>query len=236
VRVFTEEKDRSTLLVVDQRGSMFFGTRRVMKSVSAAEVAALTAWRALAQGDRVGGLVLGDADLDEARPQRSRAAVVGLLERVAARNAALRADLPLPASETAMLDRALEAAARLASHDALVVVVSDFAGHGTHTRDLLAGLARRNDVLAVLVYDPFLLELPDAGDLVVSDGRLQVEIGFAQSRVRDGIVAFARGYGRAILAWQQEIGVPVLPLSTAEETAPQLRRLLGQMAASGKRR
>ena len=34
-----------------------------------------------------------------------------------------------------------------------------------------------------------------------------------------------------ILAWEREIGVPVLPLSAAEETAPQIRRLLGQAAA-----
>ena len=43
VRVYTEERDRPCLLVVDQRQSMFFGTRRCMKSVAAAEVAALAA-------------------------------------------------------------------------------------------------------------------------------------------------------------------------------------------------
>src|SRR5882672_1009364 len=44
VRVYTEEKDRSAYLVVDQRIEMFFGTRRAMKSVTAAEIAALSAW------------------------------------------------------------------------------------------------------------------------------------------------------------------------------------------------
>src|SRR5262245_23111710 len=54
VRVYTEERDRPLVLVVDQRQSMFFGTRRAMKSVAALEVTALAAWRALQQGDRVG--------------------------------------------------------------------------------------------------------------------------------------------------------------------------------------
>ncbi|MGD8898369.1 MAG: DUF58 domain-containing protein, partial [Acidobacteriota bacterium] len=40
VRVYTEERDRPALLLVDQRQSMFFGSRRAMKSVVAAEVAA----------------------------------------------------------------------------------------------------------------------------------------------------------------------------------------------------
>src|ERR1700741_1447956 len=52
VRVFNEERDRQTLLVVDQRLSMFFGTRRAMKSVTAAQAAAIAAWRILDSGDR----------------------------------------------------------------------------------------------------------------------------------------------------------------------------------------
>jgi hypothetical protein len=40
VRVYTGEKDRPTLFLVDQRINIFFGTRRAMKSVAAAEVAA----------------------------------------------------------------------------------------------------------------------------------------------------------------------------------------------------
>ena len=60
VRVFTEERDRPALLVVDQRMSMFFGTQLNMKSVTAAEAAAIVGFRILAQGDRVGGIVFDD--------------------------------------------------------------------------------------------------------------------------------------------------------------------------------
>ena len=84
----------------------------------------------------------------------------------------------------------------------------------------------------MLVYDPFLLELPSAIELVVSDGTLQVEL---RRGARASVLDYAHGYGRSILAWEREIGVPVLPLSAAEETAPQVRRLLGQ-AAGGPRR
>src|SRR6478736_3151869 len=63
VRVFNEERDRQGLLVVDQRLSMFFGTRRAMKSVTAAEAAAIGAWRVLGVGDRVGAVVFDDRGL-----------------------------------------------------------------------------------------------------------------------------------------------------------------------------
>ncbi len=71
VRVYDEEKDRPALVIVDQRINMFFGSRRAMKSVAAAEVAALCAWRITALGDRVGGFVFGDetVDRDQALPQ-----------------------------------------------------------------------------------------------------------------------------------------------------------------------
>ena len=70
------------IYLIDQRSSMFFGTRRAMKSVVAAETVALGAWRNLDQGDRVGGIVFGDEGLREFRPGRSRESVMRLLTEV----------------------------------------------------------------------------------------------------------------------------------------------------------
>jgi len=227
VRVYTEEKDRPALFIVDQRINMFFGTRRAMKSVAAAEATALGAWRALAQGDRVGGFVFNDRRIDEVRPLRSRAAVLRLLETIAKQNGELRADSDVHRAP-AQLDAALDGAARVAKHDHLILIASDFDGQGARTRDLLLRLARHNDVIAVVLYDPFLLELPRSGQLVVSDGELQVELEVGGARTRKSIEAFADARAKALLAWQRDLGIPVLPLSAGEETAPQLRKLLGQ--------
>ena len=68
VRVYSEERDRPVLLVIDQRQNMFFGSRRAMKSVVAAEVSALAAWRVLQAGDRVGALVFDDVEVVEFPP------------------------------------------------------------------------------------------------------------------------------------------------------------------------
>ena len=67
------------MLIVDQRQSMFFGTRLNMKSVTTAEIAALAAWRILAAGDRVGGMVVTDTGLAQVPAARSRGAVLRLL-------------------------------------------------------------------------------------------------------------------------------------------------------------
>jgi|APAra7269096819_1048525.scaffolds.fasta_scaffold05719_4 uncharacterized protein (DUF58 family) len=235
VRIYGEEKERPAILVVDQRINMFFGSRRAMKSVTAAEAAMLCAWRILGSGDRVGGFIFGDGDIEEVKPHRSRNAVIALADKIATRNAALKAAFagtPSPGS----LDDVLRRVTGIAHHDHLVVIISDFSGHGEATRDLLLALSARNDVICLLIYDPFLLELPKSADIVISGGGLQAELSLSQAGVRKSIDTFARNRGRELMAWQRELGLPMLPVSTAEETAPQLRRLLEQSAWRQRRR
>ncbi|MGO8088841.1 DUF58 domain-containing protein [Rhizobium leguminosarum] len=235
VRVYSEEKERPALIIVDQRINMFFGSRRSMKSVTAAEAAMLCAWRILGSGDRVGGFVFGESGTSEVKPHRSRNAVIAFAEKIARQNASLRADSRGEPDPQA-LDKVLSAVANIAHHDHLVVVVSDFDGHTATTRDILLRLSSRNDVICLLVYDPFLLELPTSGDIVVSGGGPQAELALRTASVRSSIDAFARNRGRELRAWQRQLGLPMLPISAAEETAPQLRRLLEQSAWRQRRR
>ncbi|MGO6687205.1 DUF58 domain-containing protein [Rhizobium leguminosarum] len=235
VRIYSEEKERPALIIVDQRINMFFGSRRSMKSVTAAEAAMLCAWRILGSGDRVGGFVFGESATSEVKPHRSRNAVIAFAEKIARQNASLRADSKGEPDPQA-LDKVLSAVANIAHHDHLVVVVSDFDGHTATTRDILLRLSSRNDVICLLVYDPFLLDLPTSGDIVVSGGGPQAELALRTASVRSSIDAFARNRGRELRAWQRQLGLPMLPVSAAEETAPQLRRLLEQSAWRQRRR
>ena len=88
-RVFNEERDRQALLIVDQRLSMFFGSRLAMKSVTAAQAAAVGAWRVLDVGDRVGAIVFNDRDIVEVGARRSRATVLQILSAIVAQNGEL---------------------------------------------------------------------------------------------------------------------------------------------------
>jgi hypothetical protein len=106
-------------------------------------------------------------------------------------------------------------------------VLSDFDVADAETERLVAGLARRNDLVLGLVSDPFAQDLPKGLKLIVSDGRLQAEIDAGDSTTHRHLSEMASGRLAAILDWQRRFGVPVLPLSTAEETLPQVRRLMG---------
>jgi uncharacterized protein (DUF58 family) len=228
IRVFNEERDRQALLVVDQRLSMFFGSRRAMKSVAAAEAAAIGAWRVLGAGDRVGAIVFDDRELTEIRPRRSRSTVLQILMAIVARNQALGVDRGISASPS-MLNNALQQAQRRALHDAVVIIISDFDGADDETHKMVGAMARHNDVVALLVHDPLQSDLPASARMTVTDGELQIHLEVGRESVRKSIVEASRDRLKTVFAWTQELGVPVLPLSAAEDTAQQLRRLLGTL-------
>lgn len=230
VRVYTEERDRPALLVVDQRMSMFFGTTRNMKSVTAAEAAALSAFRILRANDRVGGIVFGDERQVELAPRRSQRTVFAMLDAIADMNQSLHADKEVEAAP-GRLNQVLEAVGRLAKHDHLVLVFSDFSGIDASTQRRLTTIAGHNDLVLMLVYDPVAERLEPGARAVLGDTRLQAEIDLASPRTIEAIGGFSRERLRQIRHWQQEIRLSVLPLSAGEETLAQLRRLMG-LAAS----
>lgn len=226
VRVYTEERDRPAFLVVDQRISMFFGSRLNMKSVTAAQLAAATAWRVFDQGDRVGAVVFDDTHSMEVRPHRSQATVHRILHAVVDKNTALRADSSAH-REPAMLNRVLDTVAKFAAHDYLVAIFSDFDGADAQTRRLVSRISQHNDVVAVPIYDPMATDVPEAARLVVSDGELQVEMDTGRGAVRERLTKFTDDRLGAILAWQRELGVPVLPVTTETDALEQIRSLMG---------
>ena len=225
VRVYSEERERPVLLVIDQRSPMFFGSRTAMKSVTAAELAALGAWRTLQSGDRVGGIVFGDDELFDLRPQRNQTTVLRLLHEVARLNQKL-ATREMQ-SLTITLNQALEAASRRALHDHLVVVISDLSDADTDTQRIVTQLAAHNDVLIVAVYDPLGASLRNHPGMMATtaDGIRMVPNDAAFP------AKFEQAFRDRLDQWQQifrNLKVPVLPVSTVEPAADQLRELFGR--------
>nr|WP_254437106.1 DUF58 domain-containing protein [Ruegeria arenilitoris] len=225
VRVYTEERDRPALLLVDQRVSMFFGTQVYMKSVVAAEAAAIAAHRVLAQGDRVGGIVFGDTDLAEHRPQRRPAALRRFLSSLGALNCSLDAGLRPQASVT--LNQVLQQAARIAHTNALVCVFSDFDGLTDGSERLLRRLAHSNDLILFDISDPISRHMPPELRLTVSDGDQQIELDASDRQMSDRVTQAMEQRLTQLQSWSRRYGFPIVPLTTAEPALAQILRLFG---------
>lgn len=235
VRVYREERDRPALFVVDQRASMFFGSRTRMKSVAAAQAAALGLWRVLDQGDRVGAVVFGDEQVVSIRPHRSGRRALRILETIVEMNRALDARSGGGTGSAGRLAEALRETLRLAAHDFLVVVVSDFAGARAECASLLKRLAWHNDVIAVAVSDPLERTLPSAGPLVFQAAEGDLEVDTSDDALRRRFTDAFDDIAAERERFLRRLAVPVIPVDTTGPVAPQVREAIGRASAARRR-
>jgi uncharacterized protein (DUF58 family) len=226
VRVYTEERDRPVLAVVDQRLPMFFGSVTKMKSVVAAELAALTAWRVRSVGDRIGAILFNDETEVEVRAQRSERHLVTWLGKLVKMNNDLSVE-PGHHSNPSGLLSALKLLERRAGHDYLVIIISDFYGWDEEALKVIKRVNRHNDIICALVYDPLESSISGAQSLVVSDGQYQLEIDPGRHDLGE---KFEANFESSVARVRNELNrhrIPVLPISTATPVTEQLHEKLG---------
>ena len=195
-KVFREERDRPVILWLDLRRPMLFATKGVFKAVRAAQTAALVAWSAVANGDRLGGLIFSDREHVELRPRLGRRAALRML-RVICDTAFW--DPPHPAAATnrphaAAADKTHAAAAaqphtlerltRVARPGSQIFLLSDFRSLDASFERHLRQLARHSDVSLVHFFDPVERGLPPPGRYrVLAGGRsVAIDTGAAAER------------------------------------------------------
>lgn len=160
VRKYIEERELTVMLVVDVSGSGDYGSQEDSKRERAAEVAAVFAFSAVQNQDKVGLLLVSDR-VEEYLPARKGSAhALRILRDI------LSCD---PQSRRTQLAPALDTALTRIAHRALVVVVSDFLTPDLAWEHSLRALAAKHDVVAAQISDPREWQLPDAGRLCLED-------------------------------------------------------------------
>lgn len=225
VRVYTEEKDRAVLVVVDQRINMFFGTRTKFKSVTAAEIAAITAWRSIKVGDRIGAVVFNDEKMIDIIPRSSQQNVMSILSAVIRFNHQLHAESEVQ-PDGSMLNRALERAVRMVPHDALIVLVSDFYGIDEQSEKIVTRLAAHNDVLALYPFDP-MRHSPAHRKMTLGDGRHEMAVDFSNQSIRKKLLDDYQDEQERITRFLRKLSAPLLMMSNEHDVSDQLRKYLG---------
>ncbi|MBJ2156433.1 DUF58 domain-containing protein [Variovorax sp. IB41] len=215
VRVFTEDREMAAWFVLDLSRSVDFGSGLKAKREISAGFVGVLARLLTRHGNRVGALVYGN-DLEAVIPPRSgRRHVLHLLHSMERR--ADKADGPAQKGMT-RLDDLLKSAATLMPRRSTVFVVSDFLSEPGWERPL-GQLVQRHEVIAVRLFDPLELELPDLGLVPLRDAetgeQLWVDTHDAGFRKRFARLAAEREATlRASLA---KAGVDALELSTSDD-------------------
>ncbi len=177
VRAYSEEKDHNVVICVDQSVSMFFSSVDTMKSVVAAELSALVAWRANKDNDRVSFILFNDNDVQWLKPTRSQKVLLNYLKVLSDLNNQLSVKQSASPTFSTMVQRLTQVKMR----NSVIVIISDFAGCSEQDVTNLKYLQRNNDVLSVLVSDQMEQNLSgqNSPNMVLSDGQLQLSVDAA---------------------------------------------------------
>ena len=215
VRVFTEDREMAAWFILDLSRSVDFGSGRKAKREISAGFVGVVARLLTRHGNRVGALVYGN-DVEAVIPPRTgRRHVLYLLNAMERR--ARQKDQPKQKGMTRLAEL-LKSAAVLMPRRSTVFVVSDFLSEPGWDR-ALAQLVRRHEVVAVRLFDPLELDLPDLGLVPLTDAetgeQLWVDTHDAAFRKRFARLAAERETTlRETLA---KVGVDTLELSTNDD-------------------
>jgi uncharacterized protein (DUF58 family) len=220
VRVYTEDREMAAWFVLDLSRSVDFGSGLKAKREISQGFVGVLARLLTRHGNRVGALVYGN-DLESVIPPRSgRPHVLHLLHAMDK-----RAVEGKPTKGMTRLSDLLKSAAVLMPRRSTVFVVSDFLTEPGWEKPL-AQLTQRHEVVAVRLFDPLEIELPDLGLVPLRDAetgeQLWVDTHDASFRQRFARIAAEREATlRATLA---KAGVDTLELSTDDDLAAAILR------------
>jgi len=158
VKVFTEEREQILMLVVDASRSGEFGSGTQMKGEVAVEIAALLAFSAIKNNDRVGLIIFTDRIEKFIPPKKGKGHVLRVLrELLYFKPEGTGTDLAL----------ALEYLSRVIRRRSVVLLVSDFID--TEFAKPLRIANRKHDVIALTIHDQRERSLPPVGLVALED-------------------------------------------------------------------
>jgi uncharacterized protein (DUF58 family) len=229
VKIFTEEREMTVMLVVDVSASEQFGTARATKGRVAAEVGALLAFSAIKGGDRVGLVMCSDRVERIVPPRKGEKHVLRVTREV------LGAE---PSGRSTDLAVGLETLTRVAKRRSVAFVISDFfVSPGDEPRRLrfertLALAAAKHDVVAIELVDPRDDELPDLGLAMLEDLETgeEVLVDTSDPRVRKAYASAARARRTAIRSVFRKLAVDTVTIRTDGSYVKPIRDLFARRA------
>ncbi len=226
VRQYIEDRDVTAWFLLDLSPSVDFGTTHALKRTMLVDFVAVLARLLTRRGNRVGAIFYSGKVERVIPAHGGRMQVLRLINDLLNQPRLRRAP---PTNLTTLL----EAALRSIKRRSLVFIVSDFISAPGWDKPL-GILAQRNEVLAIRLYDPRELELPDIGPLVFEDAETgeQLFVDTHDAKFRERFMRAAQRREYDIRVALQRAGVETLALSTDDD----LVRTLVRFATARKQR
>jgi len=214
IKLFTEERERTVLLLVDQSASGHFGSVGMEKRELAAELAAVLAFSAIKNNDRVGLVIFTDKVERFVPPKKGRKHVLRVVSEILTFE---------PSSKRTNLSVGLDFLGRIARRRSVAFLVSDFLAPLSSYERSLRISAGRHDLVPVQVTDPLEEALPKVGLIDLEDPETGEQILFdASGPEGQAFAALARKEREARVSLFKRLALDAVTVSTGTPYLPAL--------------
>lgn len=165
-KLYAEEKDREIYVALDLSPYMVFGTRKQLKSVSAAKIAGLLGWLSQENKDRFGCMIYDGAQNYFFKAKNHKSSLIAIFKKISEISQSIlqsRAEKSNFAKQLKILQSSIKS-------QASVFVISDYNFMTEELKKTLAGMAKKAKVYLINVYDILEDIAPKAGEYMVAEG------------------------------------------------------------------
>ncbi len=163
IKVYEEERELTMMLLVDVSGSRMFGTTDRLKKNIITEIAAVLAFSASQNNDKVGCIFFSDRIEKFIPPKKGRSHILAIIRELIGFR---------PQSSGTRLSEPVRFLTNVNKKRCTTFILSDFlddAGDRTALDDALKIARGKHDLVGIRVYDPRETELPDVGIVELQD-------------------------------------------------------------------
>ena len=224
IKIYEEERELTMMLLVDVSGSRMFGTAERLKKSVMTEIAAVLAFSAAQNNDKVGCIFFSDRVEKFIPPKKGRSHILTIIRELVGFE---------PQSPRTKLSEAVRFLTNVAKKRCTAFILSDFM-NAPRDRAALDGALKiasgKHDLVGIRVWDPREAAMPDVGIVELQDAETgrKAWIDTSSARVREHYAEIWRERDEAIGEMLRRNRIDTAMISTEGDYVAELIKLFKQ--------
>jgi uncharacterized protein (DUF58 family) len=208
IKVFEEERELTVMLLIDMSGSNSFGTKKQMKEEMITEIAAVLAFSAIQNNDKVGVILFSSKIEKFIPPKKGTSHILRIIRELV--------DFK-PEEQGTDVANALKYFTNVIKKRCTAFIISDFLNKGFDDAIKIAN--KKHDIVAMRVYDHREKELPNAGLIKVKHAETGAItwVNTSSAEVRNAYAKWSTGHDQYLNDLFLRSGVDLVHLRTDQD-------------------
>ena len=214
IKIFEEEREMTVMLLIDVSGSREFGTTSQTKQEQITQIAATLAFSGIQNNDKIGVVFFSDRIEKYIPPQKGKKHVLAIISEMLKYK---------PVNRGTDIDNVIKYVSNAQKKRCTTFIISDFVDSHDYKQSLTIANTK-HDIVAIQVYDPREMELPDVGFMKVKDAETGAErwIDTSSRRTREAYAQWWKDSNERMKNAFLHSQVDSVSISTDEDFVPPL--------------